>query len=449
MADINPTATATQMATYYTQGMQSQITRQTRAATATSAALNSLQSALKTFDTALAALSTKKGGSEYLAAVSGSSATATASASASAGVYSYFVEQTASAHQLAFEDLPALPVALGGPLVVQLADGSSFSVNLAGADANGDGTISQAEIARAINLGAGNDGRVAASVITSGGASQLILTGQSGENGKITLDVSGLPASPLKTALSTGTELAAARDAVVWLGERNTGLRLQQASNTFSAIPGVSLVAIKATAGTASEQVTITNDASGTAKNVRGFVDAYNALKTQLDALTKIGNAASNAASGAFATDASVRALRTRLSSMIRQDFDGVSLRDVGISADRYGVLSLNETKLAAAITSDASSLDKFFGSSASGASRGLLGAADTYLDNWLDGTDGHIARRQASVNVTQAAITARQERVDVQYDYAYIRYLNQYTKLQTLMSKMSQTSQLFTAALS
>jgi flagellar hook-associated protein 2 len=108
-------------------------------------------------------------------------------------------------------DLPAVPVALGGPLVVQLADGSTFNVNLAGADQDGDGTLSQTEIARAINQGLGG-GLVSAMVVTSGSQTNLVLSAsKTGAGSAITLDTSGLPASTLKTALSTGGKQLAAR----------------------------------------------------------------------------------------------------------------------------------------------------------------------------------------------------------------------------------------------
>src|SRR6202008_390675 len=113
--------------------------------------LTTLKTALSTFDTALSGLSGSSGLRQFSANFSSSVATATASSKAQPGTYSFFVEQVASANQIAFEDLPAVPVALGGPLAVQLSDGSSFNVDLVAADTDNDGSISQAEIARAIN----------------------------------------------------------------------------------------------------------------------------------------------------------------------------------------------------------------------------------------------------------------------------------------------------------
>src|SRR5690606_38271717 len=136
----------------YVQSGQNQITAAKTAAQRTSSALTTLKSALSTFDSVLSSLSCNTSGlRQYSATLSKTDiATATATSRAQPGTYTFHVEQLATAHQIVFEDLPAVPVALGGPLLVQLADGTTINVNLVAADTDNDGTISQAEIARAI-----------------------------------------------------------------------------------------------------------------------------------------------------------------------------------------------------------------------------------------------------------------------------------------------------------
>ena len=246
MADsstIDPTSMAQSLATAYTQAAQTQLTTETNNAQSTSTALTQLQTALSTFSSALDTLSAKQGVAQYSAGFSDSTVgSATATAGAQPGSYSFFVEQIATANQVSFANLPAVPVAQGGPVVVKLADGSSFNVDLAAADQNGDGTLSQAEIARAINLATDNQGKVTAMVMSVGGQTQLVLSaGSTGASSAISLDLSGLPAGALKDSLSAPKQLVAAQDAVVWLGDQGTGTRIQQASNTVTAIPGVTM----------------------------------------------------------------------------------------------------------------------------------------------------------------------------------------------------------------
>lgn len=444
--DINPTQMATQLATIYTQGTQDIITRDSKNAEAMNAGYTRLRSALAAFNTAMDALSGKKGLVKNSVSFAGSSAaTGTASASAQPGSYSFFVEAVASNHQIAFADLPAVPVASGGPLVIQQADGSSFNVNLLMADADGNGTISQTEIARAINQASGNAGKVTAQVVNTGNGSQLILSsGASGEDGEITVDASGLPAGALKDALSaTPNELAQARDAVVWLGDQGTGVRIQQASNTVTAIDGVTLSLTRAmSTGDAPATLTVAADEAGTADNVRSFVNAFNALQNVINDLTKTDiNAATR---GVFASDSSMRALRTRLNDILRQDFSGVRLSELGISTDRQGALTFDAARLKKTLDAKPDALDKAFGSTSLTAPSGVLGSMNTYLKTWLDSGTGQIKRRQESVQVQQRDITRRQERLDEQFSMSYQRYLQQFTQLQSLMGQLNQTSGMF-----
>lgn len=444
--DINPTQMATQLATLYTQGTQDIITRDSKSADATNAGYTRLRSALSAFNTAMDALSGKKGLVKNSVSFAGSSgATGTASASAQPGTYSFFVEAVASNHQIAFADLPAVPVATGGPLVIQQADGSSFNVNLLMADADGNGTISQTEIARAINQASGNAGKVTAQVVNTGNGSQLILSsGASGEDGAITVDASGLPAGALKDALSaTPNELAQARDAVVWLGDQGTGVRIQQASNTVTAIDGVTLSLTRAmSTGDAPATLTVAADEAGTADNVRSFVAAFNTLQGIINDLTKTDiNAATR---GVFASDSSVRALRTRLNDILRQDFGGVRMSELGISTDRQGALTFDAAKLKKTLDVKPDALDKAFGSSSLSAPSGVLGSMNTYLKTWLDSGNGQIKRRQDSVQTLQRDITHRQARLDEQFAMSYERYLLQFTQLQSLMGQLNQTSGMF-----
>ncbi len=444
--DINPTQMATQLATLYTQGTQDIITRDSKSADATNAGYTRLRSALSAFNTAMDALSGKKGLVKNSVSFAGSSgATGTASASAQPGTYSFFVEAVASNHQIAFADLPAVPVATGGPLVIQQADGSSFNVNLLMADADGNGTISQTEIARAINQASGNAGKVTAQVVNTGNGSQLILSsGASGEDGAITVDASGLPAGALKDALSaTPNELAQARDAVVWLGDQGTGVRIQQASNTVTAIDGVTLSLTRAmSTGDAPATLTVAADEAGTADNVRSFVTAFNTLQGVINDLTKTDiNAATR---GVFASDSSVRALRTRLNDILRQDFGGVRMSELGISTDRQGALTFDAAKLKKTLDVKPDALDKAFGSSSLSAPSGVLGSMNTYLKTWLDSGNGQIKRRQDSVQTLQRDITHRQARLDEQFAMSYERYLLQFTQLQSLMGQLNQTSGMF-----
>ncbi|MDN3921569.1 flagellar filament capping protein FliD [Roseateles violae] len=451
MAEINPASMAQQLATVYTQQTQSLLDSQSKSSQATASGLAKLSSSLRAFNTAVAGLSGKKSLNELAGAFADASfGTASVVASALPGTYQIYVEKLASSHQVAFNDLPAVPAWPSGPvnMTLRLDNGANFVVDLSNADGDGDGTLSQVELARAINQAGGNGGNVTAQVISGGGKTQLLLSsGVSGKGGKISVDLGdpaagGVPNGALRTALdaSQQTELVAAENAVVWMGAQGSGMRIEQANNTLTAIDGVSIALTKVSApGAAPTNFTVSKDESGTTGNVKSFIDAYNTLEKALDDLT--ANASGGIAAGALASDSGVRALRSRLSNLLRQDFGGLNLRGLGITIDRSGSLSLDSAKLSSALAKNPAALDTVFGSASLTAPSGLFGDLGKTVDQWTNGGTGFIKQRQDSVQSMQKAIGVRQTRLDTQYTQAYNRYLRQFSALQELQSRLGDTS--------
>lgn len=442
---IDPTSMATQLATAYTQNAYTLLSTQSTAAQTTSAALSKLKTALTTFDSALASLSTSKGVKVLSASFDDTAyASATATNKAAAGTYSFFVEQIATRHQTSFAAVPSAAAASAGTLGLSIG-GSSFDVDLSAADSDGDGAVSAAEIARAVNASGDNDGRIVASVLTVNGASTLVLTAaETGADGAITLDTSGVGDSALAGALGTEKLLVQGRDAVVWLGEQGSGVKVQQASNTFTGITGVTVSLSKAMdSGDTPVTLTVADDVSATADKIKSFVSAYNTLESLLDSLTANADASSGSAAGAFASDSGVLALKSRLGTLARQSVGGVRLADYGVSIARDGQMSLDTDKLETGLETNADGLNALFGSARAGSTSGVLGTMAELARSWKS-ADGLIANRQASVERTQKSISTRQTALDARYESLYQIYLKQFSKLQELQSSISNTTSLF-----
>ncbi len=443
----DPVSTAQSLATAATAGRQALIKTQTTTAQNTATALSKLQSALSSFNSALAGLSGKNSLLSQSATFSGSGSnvgTATASASAVPGTYSFFVQQLATTHQIAYS-VPATATA-GGTLLVKIAGGAEIEVNLIAADVDGDGLMSAKEIAAAINAAESNNSRLTASTVTVNGESQLVLTAsKSGEAGAISLDASAAP----ELALGAGTTLVAGQDAIVRLGGES-GIELKQSSNTFTAIDGVSMTFTRAMAtGEAPVTLMVATDDSGTVSNVQSFVDAYNKLNDVLNSLTSSGDAAAGVAASIFASDAGVRALRNQLTNTVRESVGGLSLTAFGVTANRDGSLSLNSARLKTKLAASPEGLATVFGSSSVGAKSGVLGSLDKYLSLWTSSTNGLISQRKTAVSKLQASLAQQQEALDQQFNTAYGRYLIQFTQLQSLQAQMTQTTNMFDALFS
>ena len=468
----DPTTTAQALAQKATASVQQQITDQTTAATATNKALSTLGSAISAFQASLGVL-TGTGKSMLAQGVTLSNTSvgsATATPSAAAGSYNLFVKQVASASQVSYTVSGNAP--RGGKLTIMLSPPAAattpptaaqpvqppvgkFSVDLgAAADSDGDGYLSVREIAAAINTDPSNSGRVSAGVVTLNGTTQLVLTSaQTGVANTVWLDSTAVNDSGLAGSLTFDKRVvtAEARDAVVLFGgtDSSTGTEIRQASNVFSNIDGVALTVTSAQNSTDKPlTMTVARNSSGTQANVQSFVDAYNKLKSAIDALVTPGDPNSGKSAGAFASDAGVRTLQSRLVSMLRTSASP-SLANYGITAARDGTLALDSTKLSKQLALNPTGLDQLIGSASVASPKGIAGSLNTYLNQWSNSTSGQIKQRTDATTRLQADLTKRQSTLDAQYNTAYDRYLKQFTELQTLQSTMNSNVSMFDALFS
>ncbi|SFL57457.1 flagellar filament capping protein FliD [Rugamonas rubra] len=453
--NYDPKTTATNLANSYVAGSQSMIDSRSKVATATKTALTTLSSAMGAFQSTLSSLSLgSKTMSANAATFSSAVGTATATSAAIAGTYSFYVEQLATAGQISYGGLSDTTAAGSGNLSVMLADGSSFQVSLTTADNNMDGTLSPKEIAAAINVAASNNSRITASTMNINGATTLVLTSNlTGAANGASLDTGGVTNAALKAALDDANnqkQVVAAQDAVVWLGAKTTGTQITQASNVFSVIDGVTMTFTKAQAANeAPVTLTVAADSAATNANVQSFVDAYNKMLTTLDGVTDVGDPGKGVGAAVFASDSGLGALRNRLLGTLRTAIGGQTLVNYGISAKRDGTLALDTVKLGKAIAANPTGLDGLFGKASLSNSSGVLGALDKLMGQWTNSASGQLATRKSSVDKEQITLADRQAKVQAQFQNAYNRYLVQFTNLQTLQSKMNNTSSLFTALFS
>ena len=442
ISDSNyPHTMAKAYADRYAIGAQERLAQQKAAATAGSKALGDLRTALNRFNTALSTLTSKPNGMvQYGGTLSDAARGSVAiRAGAPRGTYRSPDETLASSHQLTSGTPGAtVPPAGAGSITLQLQDGSSIDVDLSAADGNGNGELTPAEIARAINQASG--GKLSAATLTIDGQQRLVLSsGVGGAAGEITIDASAVGDAGLRAALQGSTETSAARNAVFHLGGLG-GTRIEQGSNTFTGIEGVQLTFAQAGGEVG---LTVARDDSATTANVQAFVDAYNALKTSLDTLTRAGDLAGGDAGGPFSSDAGVRTLRTRLNDILRQAVGDKGLSDIGVTVDKKGQLSLDGTQLKAALERDPDLPGVLVGDGRTG----LSGAFNTYLDSWLS-TNGQLKSRQDGADTIQKSLSKRELAVNDQYDRLYARYLAQFTQVQVMDAQMKDTLSLLEAML-
>jgi flagellar hook-associated protein 2 len=302
--------------------------RQTQVAAQVSA-YGAVRAAAQAVQTAAKALSNPETNGAVKTTVTGDGFSAVAQPGAVPTRYSIKVDTLASSQQLRSASTAnrAAAIGSGGTIAITLQDGSSTTIAV-GADTSLNGIV------KAIN--ADDAAGVQASVISDGnGNSYLMLsTRDTGTQAAVTtIAVTGNAQLQAligydSAGASAMTEQHAATDATLWVN----GLEATSASNTVDGvIDGVTLT-LTAVSKDDSGSVTIARDTSAATKAVQGFVTAYNALLTKMDAVSSYDSATDSA--GVLGGDGTLRSLQRTLASALRVLTPGDlnTLQDLGIS---------------------------------------------------------------------------------------------------------------------
>lgn len=364
-------------------------------------------------------------------------ASATLGASAKEGSYQFFVEQLASRHQIALSGLGSNAADSGSLYIKQ--DGVEFAVDLSAGDSNGDGSLSQEELAAAINGHPDNKG-VKATLVRSGGEVTMVLTAEkTGAQNAIELrtDATG---SALETSLVNPQVLSEAKDAIVYLGaDATSGMKLQQSSNTFKdMIDGVSLTFNKVhQAGDEPLVVNISRDQKATNDKLNEFITAINALLGTFDTLTASGGETEGR--GVLAGDSGIRAVESMINSVLRTSFDGITLMEFGILADSKGKLKVDNKAFEKMLDANPDAFEKLF----SGRDN-LIDTLDKKLATYTNGSTGSMKARKDNLNSMLQKVEIKYEELENKYQNHYQRYVKQYTQMAQIMASMEQTLGMF-----
>ena len=251
-------------------------------------------------------------------------------------------------------------------------------------------------IADAIN--AANIG-VTASIVNDGSSTpyKLELTSSTGANHSMEITVSGDATLQSLLSYSPGgsqsmTQTVAGQDAALTVN----GLSIASPTNTVtSAISGVTLNLLK----TGTSTLSITNNASSVATAVQSFVTAYNTLHGALSPLTAYDSTTQQG--GPLLGDYTAMSVQTQLSGVLVSAVPGLSgnsgittLGQLGISLNKDGTLSLDNTKLQSAISSNLSDIAGMFAS---------VGKTTDSLVNYVSSTS-NTQPGSYSVDVSQLA---------------------------------------------
>lgn len=423
---------------------QRQITRNQTSTVTTISALGNLKGALGSFNTALTQLKSI----EAFAGRTASSSepeffTATASTAAAAGVYDIEVVQVATSMQLksnAFAD-GAGQVVGTGTLTVNVG-ASTFQVGVDTAH----NTL--AGIRDAINQASGNTDLVRATIVNATDGAHLVLTGTAtGLANQVSISQAdgdgGLASLEYNPGLTTNysPQSRLAQDSIVAVA----GFARHSASNTVTdVIDGVTLTLLAEDQGNI-HTLTVANDKTTVATRIKTFVDQYNAMVSTLADLRKYEPTTKTA--GPLLGDAMLRGIETDIRRQLTDMNSGSSvfstLASIGVTTQKNGSLLLDNAKLTTALSANFDEVAKLFGGENGVATRLANSIAPRLaVDAEIDVRSKRLNQQSVELQKQQAALETRMAQVEA-------RYRQQFTALDSLLSKLQSTSSFLTQQLS
>ncbi|MFT5790200.1 MAG: flagellar hook-associated protein 2 [Shewanella sp.] len=393
-------------------------------------AIGTLKSQLSSFQDALeklsdpAALNIRKvstGDSSYF--------TAKADENAQSGSYQIEVEQLAKFHKVAGANVADSTLPVGQGSLDLSVNGVSFSVAV-------EATDSLETIAKKINDASDNSG-ITATIITSDGGSRLIFSSdESGLDNQVNITATDTVGSGLNDMFGGAnlSTLQAAQNAVVYIdGQKVTS----QSNEVQNAITGVTLSLTDADL-TKTSTLKIEQDNDAVKENVEAFVEAYNTLIESIDKLSNYDVDKKEAA--ALQGDSMIRSIESQMRNMIsnRVDVDGetVALYDIGVEVDRFGKMSIDDTKLDKVIAEDMDLVSGLF----STPDTGIANSLDKLVDGYVK-SGGLIDSRNNALTSDKNRLDDQRESFSLKMEMLQARLFKQFNAMDLIVGQLNQQS--------
>ncbi|WP_224688301.1 flagellar filament capping protein FliD [Escherichia fergusonii] len=424
------------------------ITQQQSSNTARLTAFGTLKSSLEKFQTANTALNDAALFKSTTAVSSSTDLTVSTTAGAAAGIYKISVSQLAQAQSIRTTTPVTDSKAIQGnsnserTLVIK-QDGKDkpLEIKLTSEQTSLEG------LRDAINNA---DGGVSASIVkVKDNDYQLVLTSsETGLENQMSVSVQG--DDKLNQFISfnnpdvTGNnveQIVEAQDAKLSVN----GINIERSSNTITDAPqGITLNLTKVV-----DDVTITVNKSDekSTSAIKAWVEAYNSLVDTIGSLTKYtavdpGAEKQDTSNGALLGDSTVRTIQTGIRGKFSASANSgnfQTLSQIGITQDgTTGKLKIDDDKLKKALSEHSVDVQQLLvgDGKETGITTKIAGLVKGYLAD-----DGIIDSAQDSINSTLKKLTKQYLSVSASIDDTIARYQAQFTQLDTMMSKLNNTS--------
>ncbi|WP_417564403.1 flagellar filament capping protein FliD [Microbacterium sp.] len=374
--------------------------------------------------------------SQFTTSSSSPAVTVTAGPDATPTTAAVVVDQVARAHTVVTAASVVWPEA-PPVLTIENAAGERIEVTAE--------STSLQDVARAVTgAGAGVTATVVRAGTDAGGAPTYrlqLIADEAGQAARFRVYRGDLGAVATGTAADVAT---APGGAVVTIGS-DAQLRLWagtdaeqvviSSGNTFTALfPGVDVTVTAASAEPAT--ITVAADATARTKTVGDFVAQVASVLSRIDkgsTATVPDGSGGTTRLGVFTGDSTVRALRQALADAVGHPVDGKSPSMIGISFDRYGVLSFDSERFAAALAQDPDGTQEMFTEIAAR----VQDASTRYGDKY----DGLLTTRIVGQQNEVASLGDQISRWDVRLEQRKASLQRTYAHLETMLSQLQSQS--------
>jgi flagellar hook-associated protein 2 len=359
---------------------QNQLANEVTTDQAQVSAYGQLSSALSTFQTSLTALQDPTTFQSLQASVANSSvasatvSTVSGTGAPTAGSHTLSVSQLAQNQLVASGDFASTSDAIGtGTITIQAGtwsnNNTTFTPNPSAAAQTitiGSSDSSLTGIVQAINASSSS---VTASIINDGTGSRLVLSGNNtGAANGFSVTVSNDSGSGLSALAYDPTASAPAPQTTLLQSSLDAsftvdGIPITSASNTANnAIQGISLDLQQVT--TTPTTLTVSQSSAGANAAIQGFVTSYNVLQSTISSLTSYD--ASTSTAGPLNADPGVALITNDLQNIVANIFStsapGIqTVADLGLTFQETGSISLNQTTLSQALSSNPLAVGQLF----------------------------------------------------------------------------------------
>ena len=312
-------------------------------------------------------------------------------------------------------------------------------------------TDTPAGVVEAIN--AANKGVTASLVDTGTGGNnfRIVLSGDTGLAGTFAVT------SSISNDLGFGDAdktLQTAQDSVI----NFEGLTITRSSNAITDVVAGTTIALNDVTSSA-VRLNVVSDTSTLKTGLKDVVIVYNSINAALSNMGSIKEDSTEALNGALADDGSlISYIKNNIRSAVFNNSSTTSgnvnaLRDLGISINRGGDMTFDETKYDGLVLTNFDDISKMLtaGTSNQGkydtASKGLSQDIANVLDGFTD-KDGIVTTR--STNATSLLEDHKEEltKLETRMTAVYQRYLSQFTAMESMMASLDATKDYLTGQL-